>query len=207
MFRLGISRTALIVGCGLVAACAERSPPVIPAAPPAATKQIHVVIERGQSLDRIAQTYRVAKGDIIAANQLKPPYRLKSGTVLAIPVVATETAEPAALRPNPDTPPHPAVKPDTSLRAAAKPDRATPAPTPARRARPKALEQTVIPLDDPAPVQRGTRKPSSSDPEVISLDDPAPARGGTSNSSTPPAGASSDAANPRISFPGSAPEP
>jgi LysM repeat protein len=207
MFRLGIFWTALIVGCGLVAACAERSPPVVPAAPPAATKQIHVVVERGQSLDRIAQTYRVAKDDIIAANQLKPPYRLKPGTVLAIPVVATETAEPAALRPNPDTPPRAAAKPDTSLRAAVKPDRATSVPTPVRRAKPKALEQAVIPLDDPAPAQRGTKRPSSSDPEVIPLDDPAPARGGTSNSSTPPDGASSDAAGSRISFPGSAPEP
>ncbi len=184
MFRLGIFRTALIVGCGLVAACAERSPPVAPATPPAATKQIHVVVERGQSLDRIAQTYRVAKDDIIAANQLKPPYSLKPGTVLAISVVATEAAEPTALRPNPDTPPRVVAKPDTSLRAAVKPDRATSAPAPARRTKPKALEQAVIPLDDPAPARRGTL-----------------------NSSTLPAGASSDAASPRISFPGSALEP
>ena len=207
MFRLGIFRTALIVGCGLVAACAERSPPVTPAAPPAATKQIHVVVERGQSLDRIAQTYRVAKGDIIAANQLKPPYRLKPGTVLAIPVAVTETAEPAALRPIPDTPPRVVAKPDISLRAAVKPDRATSAPTPMQRTKPKPLEQAVIPLDDPALAQRDTRKPPSSDQEVIPLDDPAPAWGGTSNSSTPPDGASSDAAGSRISFPGSALEP
>jgi LysM repeat protein len=207
MFRLGIFRTALIVGCGLVAACAERSPPVAPAAPPAATKQIYVVVERGQSLDQIAQTYRVGKDDIIAANQLKPPYRLKLGTVLAIPVAVTETVEPAALRSTPDTPPRAVAKPDTSLRATVRPDRATSAPAPVRRAKPKAMGQAVISLDDPEPAQRGTRKPSSSDPEVISLDDPAPARGGTSNSSTPPAGASSDAASPRISIPGSALEP
>jgi LysM repeat protein len=166
-----------------------------------------VVVERGQSLDRIAQTYRVAKDDIIAANQLKPPYRLKPGTVLAIPVAITETAEPAALRPTPDTPPRAAAKPDTSLRAAVKPDRAASTPAPVRRAKPKAAEQAVIPLDDPAPAPRGTKRPSSSDQEVIPLDDPAPAQRGTNNSSTPPVGASSDAASPRISFPGSAPEP
>jgi LysM repeat protein len=207
MFRLGIFRTALIMGCGLVAACAQRPPPVTPAAPPAATKQIHVVVERGQSLDRIAQTYRVAKDDIIAANQLKPPYRLKPGTVLVIPAVVTETAEPAAIRPQPDTPSRAAAKRDTSLHAAAKPDRATSTPTPVRRAKPKALEQAVIPLDDPEPAQRGTKRPSSSNQEVIPLDDPAPAQRGTSNLSPPLAGASSDAAGSRISFPESAPEP
>src|SRR4051794_16585916 len=44
MFRLGIHRTALIVGCCLVAACAERRPAVVPAAPPAAAKPIYVVV-------------------------------------------------------------------------------------------------------------------------------------------------------------------
>src|SRR3954454_15335002 len=120
MFRLGIYRTALIVGCCLVAACAERPPAVAPAAPPAAAKSIYVVVARGQSLDRIAQTYHVAKNDIITANRLKPPYRLKPGTVLAVPVVATEAAEPAGTRPKPDIP----------LRSAAKPDRNTSEPTP-----------------------------------------------------------------------------
>src|SRR4051794_30526281 len=123
MFRLSIYRITLIVGCGLVAACAERPPAVAPAPPPAAAKPIYVVVARGQSLDRIAQTYHVAKDDIIAANQLKPPYRLKPGTVLAVPVVATEPAEPATTRPKPDIPSRSVTKPDKQLRAAAKPDR------------------------------------------------------------------------------------
>src|SRR4051794_17053142 len=148
MLQRSIYRIALIMGCGLVAACAERPPAVTPAAPPAAAKPIYVVVARGQSLDRIAQTYHVAKDDIITANQLKPPYRLKPGTVLAIPVVATAAAEPAGTRPKPGIPPGLAAKQDGN----------TSAPTPVRRKKPKALEQAVIPLDDSTPAQSSTKK-------------------------------------------------
>src|SRR5215213_2029265 len=195
MSRLSIYLTALIMGCGLVTACAERPPAMAPAAPPAATKGVYVVVGRGQSLDQIAQTYRVAKGDIIAANQLKPPYSLKPGTVLAIPVVGTKAAEPAATR----------SKPDTPLRTTAPPDRATSASTPVRRTKPKTFEQAVIPLDGPAPAQGGAKKSSPSQ-EVVPLDEPTPAQRTTNNSSTSPIIAPSDAAEPRISFPGPAPE-
>ena len=206
MFRLSIYRTVLIVGCGLVAACAERPAAVAPVAPPAATKPIFVAVERGQSLDRIAQAYHVAKHDIITANHLKPPYRLKPGTVLTIPIVATEIAEPAITSSEADTPPHSAAKSDNQLRAAAKPDHEASAPTPVRRKKPKAIEQAVIPLDDPTPEQSNIKKSSSFHQEVIPLDDPAPERYTTGNSSTSSARASSHAAGPRISFPGPAPE-
>jgi LysM repeat protein len=194
MFRLGIYRIAAIVACGLVAACAERPPAVAPAPPPAAVKPIYVVVARGQSLDRIAQTYRVAKEDIIAANQLKPPYKLKPGTVLAVPIVATEAAEPAAGR----------SKPGTSPRSVAKPDRATSASIPIRR-RTKTSEQAVTPLDDPAPAQRGVKKTSPADQQVVPLDDPTPVQRDTGNPSASSVGASPDVAGPRISFPGPAP--
>ena len=130
MFRLNIYQTALIMGCGIVGACAERPPAVAPAPRPAATKPIYMVVERGQSLDRIAQMFHVAKDDIIAANQLKPPYRVKPGTVLAIPVLAPQAIAPATTRPEPETP----------LRAVAKPDHATSVPTTVRRTKPKATE-------------------------------------------------------------------
>jgi LysM repeat protein len=196
MFRLGIYRTTLIVGCGLVAACVERPPSVAPTPPPAATKKIYLVVKRGQSLGQIAQTYRVAKDDIVTANQLKPPYSLKPGTVLAIPVVATEAAEPTATQSKLDVPPR-----------TANPDRTKSASAPVRRTKPKAFEQVVIPLGDLAPAQRGPKKPSSSDPTVIPLDDPTPTQSAISNSSTSPVDASSDTKSPHISFPKPVPEP
>src|SRR5258708_19633635 len=45
-----------------------------------------VVVERGQSLESIARTYRVAKRDIIETNHLAVPYNLKPGTQLEVPL-------------------------------------------------------------------------------------------------------------------------
>src|SRR6266568_1677538 len=86
MNRHRVGRAAMLLSCSmLIAACAARPPsgPETPAHPaPAIQIGFHIVVERGQSLDRIAQTYRVSKQDIIAANNLTPPYALKPGTVL-----------------------------------------------------------------------------------------------------------------------------
>lgn len=132
MSQLSIFRLAWILGTGaLVAACADRPAPVTPAvAPPMpAAKQIYVVVERGQSLDRIAQIYRVAKQDIIAANQLKPPYELKPGTVLAMPAQPSKPSEPPRrATPGPD-------------------QRATAVPDAPRQTTPKRQPPKVIPLD------------------------------------------------------------
>jgi len=135
MDQFGILRAALILGCGALAACADRPAPRAPAAAPAAS-QIHVIVERGQSLDRIAQAYRVAKQDIIAANNLKPPYALKAGTVLQMPLTAVQPAKQT----------HEA-KPTPASGSAAKPDRSAGTATPAPRARPKRPPPEVIPLD------------------------------------------------------------
>jgi LysM repeat protein len=55
----------------------------------------YAFVERGQSLDAIAKTYHVAKQRIIAANKLTPPFTLKPGLVLAIPLSAIEAAPPS----------------------------------------------------------------------------------------------------------------
>ena len=138
MNQIGIFRAALILGCSAVAACAERPAPVAPATPPAApaASQIYVVVERGQSLDRIAQAYRVTKQDIIVANNLKPPYGLKPGTVLQMPLTAVLPAKPAT-KPKPAPP----------SRTAANPDRSAGTVDPAPHARPKRPAPEVIPLD------------------------------------------------------------
>ena len=106
-----------------------------------AVKQIYVVVERGQSLDRIAQMYRVAKQDIIVANQLKPPYELKPGTVLAMPAGPAQPLKDATAESKPPAPPRRAApKPDQTSTAATVPD----AP---RQTRPKRQPPEVIPLD------------------------------------------------------------
>src|SRR6266513_5135272 len=47
-----------------------------------------VTVRAGQSLGGIAETNHVSKQAIIAANHLSPPYKLKIGEVLKIPVTA-----------------------------------------------------------------------------------------------------------------------
>ena len=128
MDQIGIFRAALILGCGALAGCAEQPTPLVPAAVPAAARQIYVIVERGQTLDRIAQAYRVTKQDIIVANNLKPPYALTPGTVLQMPLTA--------------------VRPATVTKPKSAPASGTAAkPTPARRAKQKRPTPEVIPLD------------------------------------------------------------
>jgi LysM repeat protein len=133
MSKVVIFRAALIFAAGAVAtACGEKPAPVahtaVPAAP--AAKQIYVVVERGQTLDQIARNYRVAKQDIVAVNQLKPPYELKPGTVLTIPAGAAQPPKEA-----------------TQSKAAPKPDQAAAMARSARPTRPKRPPAKAIPLD------------------------------------------------------------
>jgi hypothetical protein len=122
-----ILRAVLLTGCcALLLACTEQPPPVSPSPPPAiakpaAAETIHVIVRRGQSLGRIAQSYHVAKQDIISANNLQAPYRLKAGMVLTIrlPVSSAKKIE---------TPP--------------KPHRSA-----GRTEHPKPKEPEIIPLD------------------------------------------------------------
>src|SRR3954471_3144018 len=86
---------AVILGCGLLllAACAGREASVGPGAKPApspARHEIYILVQRGQTLDTIAGRFNVAKTDIIAINGLKPPYTLKPGAILKLPVAAQE---------------------------------------------------------------------------------------------------------------------
>ena len=95
MHQVGIFRAALILGCGALAACADRPVPGAPAAAPAApaASQIYVVVERGQSLDRIAQAYRVATEYRGHLNPLP-----LTGPVLQMPS-AVHASDPAQPRP------------------------------------------------------------------------------------------------------------
>ena len=53
------------------------------AQPPA--KADYIVVEHGQSLNRIAHAHRVTPAALAAANHLQPPYKLKAGSKLILP--------------------------------------------------------------------------------------------------------------------------
>lgn len=178
----GILAAAVVLACGwLLAACAHddatsgyqpggaavgAGPVARPAA--AAPRYHYIVVQPGQSLGRIAEAHHVAMHAIIAANQLTPPYELKAGARLAIPVGADAAPPHAVAHATPAHPAHAAV-------ASATPPRAAP---------------EIIPLDDPPPRRtaaagKPTASAASSPPaaarraggarEEIPLDGPPPA--------------------------------
>jgi LysM repeat protein len=147
----------VLLSCGLVlAACGDNPEPVVRAPAPAqapVANQIYIVVQRGQTLDALADKFRVPKAEIIASNNLKPPYALKPGAVLKIPAPPPElpgegqAEEKPADRPAPARPAPAVRKPDRA--AAAQP--AEPDAAPARPKRPKPTGKPkapeVIPLD------------------------------------------------------------
>lgn len=98
---------ALILACSALVACADepiRPAPVFlnggpgmnatrsSAAKPATPDSRFVVVSPGHSLGGIAEANHVPKQAIIAANHLSPPYKLKVGQMLRLPVsVAAST--------------------------------------------------------------------------------------------------------------------
>ena len=146
MNRNCITRATLLLGSvAVISACATRPPPgtvEAPAEAPAATPPpasqrsfFIVVVERGQSLDQIAQTYRVTKQQIIATNNLAPPYALKPGMVLQIPGSAAQGKD------------APKPKPTPASTTAAKPADRPGEPAVSAPRRPKRQPPEVIPLD------------------------------------------------------------
>ena len=133
-------RAAMLIGCGvLLAACsterpgAEPGPPKSAALPSALTTKI--VVQPGQSLDAIAQAFHIPKRDIIALNQLVPPYRLKAGSILEIPPGATEVAAKPKTKSQPQHARADAAPPPVRTAKVSPPPRSNPKPT------------EVIPLD------------------------------------------------------------
>ena len=137
----------MLVSGALLGACAERSssmPPLtdVSRSPPA--KQVYVIVQHGQSLDQIARTFRVPRADIIAANNLAPPYSVRPGAALAIPGAAPYLADESIPAPKIARPVRTAAK---SARADVVQSASEPAKSKlaAPRAKPSASE--VIPLD------------------------------------------------------------
>jgi len=107
-----------------------------PPVPMAASEQI--TVKPGQSLRSIAHDHRVPERAIIAANHLKPPYKVVAGSQLVIPATA------AAAAPSVQTASVPRVVPPTAL----------PPPVAASSRTPD-----VIPLDGPPPARPAVGPP------------------------------------------------
>ena len=145
-------RMAILLSCSLLlAACGGRVDSVVPAATSVqapAARQFYIVVQRGQTLDTFAERFHVTKAEIIALNNLKPPYVLKPGAVLQIPALpATPKQEEQIVEP----PMRPS--PARAAVAAPKPTPSAAVSVPAQSARPKRPP-----------------RPKSSPPEVIPLD-------------------------------------
>lgn len=108
-------------------------PPMEPLAGPAGANQRVIVVERGQSLGRIAEHYRVPKHEIIDANHLKPPYKVEIGQRLVLPGGGDATSPQTA-------------QADTIPLGGPPPQPAAGAPA-------------VVPLDGPAPQASSTLRP------------------------------------------------
>ena len=143
---------AILLSSGLlVAACGSRKDAIVPRATPAeppAASRVYIVVQRGQTLDALAERFGIDKAEIIALNNLKPPYMLKPGAVLQIPALpAAPEQEKQTIERMPHSPP-----PSGAVAGTLKP---TPSPAdsapvqsarPKRQPRPKAAPE-VIPLD------------------------------------------------------------
>ena len=70
-------RMAILLSCGpLLAGCGGLKGSVVPAAASVqspAARQIYIIVQRGQTLDTVAGKFHIAKAEIIALNNLKPP--------------------------------------------------------------------------------------------------------------------------------------
>ena len=139
---------ALILACSGLVACADAPNNPAPvflnggsgmtatrsaAAKPAAPDSRFVIVGPGQSLGGIAEANHVSKQAVIAANHLSPPYKLKIGQTLRLPVSvagSTPKRDKAA-----------AVAPIRSRHATVLAD---------TRSSKHVVSEEVIPLDDPA---------------------------------------------------------
>ena len=81
-------RMAIPLSCGpLSAACGGLKDSVVPAVASVqlpAARQIYIIVQRGQTLERVAQKFHI-EGRGRSLNNLNPPYVLKPGEVLQIP--------------------------------------------------------------------------------------------------------------------------
>jgi murein DD-endopeptidase MepM/ murein hydrolase activator NlpD len=202
--RRGSARAAAFaILAGLVGGCVGQSMPAPvyygsadePAVfTPMPAPPLQVVVKRGQTLDGYAYTYHLPRSAIIAANGLRPPYKLEAGQRLIIPnsrgsvqqamIPPSAPGAPpwspspmpppqqAAIPQPPRTPetvtlPAPAAQPPQTIFPT--PSAATPQPTLPVQTAPASVAQSQQPLTSPPSAAKNQ-------PEIIPLDGPPPAK-------------------------------
>lgn len=131
-----------------------------------------IVVQHGQSLREVAQSYQVSEQAIIAANHLRPPYRVVAGQPLLIPGRIEPPAHSAVAA-------APLAAPIARGSATGRPPEIIPldGPIPARTAPPQNSAGLSPP---PPPAQRPAREASAADEAVAESSGPAegPKHGG-----------------------------
>ncbi len=159
-----LRRLALAAALGLLAACAGTAPP--PGAGPQRTEPVTVIVQRGDTLLAIARRHGVALSPLAAANGLAPPYVIRPGQVLNVPVSGMPLAPPVAVAAS-----------GSSLGAAGVPEPpaappALPAPSPVAEApASRAVLAEALPPPGPPPPEAAPRDPAARDAPAR---DPAP---------------------------------
>ncbi|MFZ2006360.1 MAG: LysM peptidoglycan-binding domain-containing protein, partial [Stellaceae bacterium] len=216
--RQGLARAAtVVILTGLVAGCvgpSEPAPvyfrgaaePVI--APMPAPPAQQVIVKRGQTLDGYAYTYHVPKSAIIAANGLRPPYKLEAGRRLLIPnprgavqqaMVPPPQQQAAAPQPprSPEAIAAPASHPPQTIFTTPAPPLPPAQPTPAQASPPPAApppaaaksQPDIIPLDSPPPAKEAEAAPPKPSAPLTPPQQPPPQAAMPLTTAPPPAAA------------------
>lgn len=198
---------AALAALGFVAACQAPTPtaanggapevaalsPDTPKQAPAAKREAQqIVVEAGRSVSRIAVKYGVSRRAIIDANNLTPPYKIKTGQRLLIPgadrpppAQAMAGSPPPEIIPlDPPALPGSTAPPPTAATASAAPPPVVPAVKPFEVAAP-AGDKTPEPLRAP-PASSGSAEPPA--PTTTAASAPSPAAAPPPPGVTCPAG-------------------
>jgi len=134
----------------------------------------YIVVEQGQSLNRIAHAHHVAPGALAAANQLQPPYKLKVGLRLVLPSSgrpplqqANASSVPTSPPPSPTPPSSPPKSESTAAMAPLVPVSAAPLDGPAQEsaaAPPPQMQAQATPISSHAPSVLPPRNPAAALP-------------------------------------------
>ena len=131
----------------------------------------YIVVEHGQSLNRIAHAHHVTPAALAAANHLEPPYKLRVGSKLILPGAGPPTIQQANAASLPRSPTPTSSPPKGESTAATAPQPVPPAAAPVDRRstesaapQPLQMQAQAAPLVATAPPVMPPRNPAAALP-------------------------------------------